>query len=292
VRAAVKNAGLALLLVAAPLLAQPATLQNAKVEVRAVAAGSLAAEIAKEKAGEPHWVAYEAPLGSKGHVCCFESFEKGRANSYCCGGCALEKEGASFNTTDADRHGVPLEGKSRLLVFYRMEKGRIDALRVFSGDCGLDGGGRRVVWLTGVSPDESAAFLRSLVDRDDEDLAEHALTALALHATPRATQELLELAHRSPDADLRGKALFWLAQQASEKAAAAITDAIRDDPDTEVKVQAVFALSQLPKDEGVPRLIQVARTHKNPEVRQQAIFWLGQSKDGRALDYIERLLTR
>jgi hypothetical protein len=40
----------------------------------------------------------------------------------------------------------------------------------------------------------------------------------------------------------------------------------------------------------VPLLINVAKTNKNPAVRKQAIFWLGQSKDPRALDYLEEIL--
>ena len=48
----------------------------------------------------------------------------------------------------------------------------------------------------------------------------------------------------------------------------------------------------MPGDEGVPLLIQVARTNRNPAVRKQAIFWLGQSKDPRALDFIEKILTK
>lgn len=61
---------------------------------------------------------------------------------------------------------------------------------------------------------------------------------------------------------------------------------------TDVKRKAVFALTQIPRDEGVPLLIEVARTNRNPEVRKQAIFWLGQSKDPRALDFIEKILTK
>ncbi len=83
-----------------------------------------------------------------------------------------------------------------------------------------------------------------------------------------------------------------MAQKAGARAAAAITDAIQNDPNTEVKKRAVFALSQLPKDEGVPKLIDIARTQRNPEVRKQAFFWLGQSKDPRAIAFIEQVLTR
>jgi HEAT repeat protein len=59
-----------------------------------------------------------------------------------------------------------------------------------------------------------------------------------------------------------------------------------------VKKRAVFALSQLRGDQGVTELIRVARTNRNPEVRKQAIFWLGQSRDPRALAFIEEILDR
>jgi len=36
----------------------------------------------------------------------------------------------------------------------------------------------------------------------------------------------------------------------------------------------------------------VARTNRNPAVRKQAIFWLGQSKDPRALQFLEEILTK
>ena len=67
---------------------------------------------------------------------------------------------------------------------------------------------------------------------------------------------------------------------------------IEDDPETDVKKKAVFALSQMHDEDAVPRLISLARTNKNPAVRKQAIFWLGQSKDPRALDFLEEILTK
>ena len=72
----------------------------------------------------------------------------------------------------------------------------------------------------------------------------------------------------------------------------AIENAIQDDPEEEVKKKAVFALSQLPHDQAVPELIRVARTNRNAEVRKQAIFWLGQTRDPRALAFIEEILDR
>lgn len=362
--------------------AQPANLKDAKLTTRAVAAGALEKELLAERAGEPHWVAYAVPAAEKGNVCCFSDLRFHGQSSFCCGGCNLETEG-SFVQSKGEAGTLQLEGRSQLLVFHRMANGRVTNVRVFSADCALDAAGRPVVWLTGVSPDESVASLGSLVDagtprdskaskvkrgrrsQDDEDdddaydedgLSDRALTAISMHAgaaadkalerflardrplglrkkaafwlgnsrgragfetlkriapddpseafrhhatfafsqssVPEATDTLLTMARRDPAGDVRGQALFWLAQKASDKAVGAIENALRDDPDAEVKEQAVFALSQLPKDQGIPQLIKLAKTHRTPEVREKAIFWLGQSRDPRALDYIEQLLTR
>ena len=37
-------------------------------------------------------------------------------------------------------------------------------------------------------------------------------------------------------------------------------------------------------------LIKYAKTHKDPVVRKEAIFWLGESKDPRALDFLEQVV--
>ena len=58
------------------------------------------------------------------------------------------------------------------------------------------------------------------------------------------------------------------------------------------RVGESFALSQRRNGEGVTALINVVRTSKDPELRKKALFWLGQSKDPRALDLIEELLTK
>lgn len=109
---------------------------------------------------------------------------------------------------------------------------------------------------------------------------------------PEAVAELIAMAKTDADGGVRGQALFWLAQKAADRAAETIQNAIRDDPDEDVKKKAVFALSQLPREEGVAQLIRVARTNRNPEVRKQAVFWLGQSRDPRALAFIEEILDR
>jgi hypothetical protein len=105
-----------------------------------------------------------------------------------------------------------------------------------------------------------------------------------------AALELISMARNDSDTEVRGQALFWLAQKASRDAGKAISDAIENDPESRVREKAVFALSQMPKDEGVPLLIKYAKTHKDPRVRKQAIFWLGESRDPRALDFLEQVV--
>jgi HEAT repeat protein len=105
-----------------------------------------------------------------------------------------------------------------------------------------------------------------------------------------AVLQLISMARNDADSEVRGQALFWLAQKASREAGNAISDAIDNDPESRVREKAVFALSQMPKDEGVPLLIKYAKTHKDPAVRKQAIFWLGESRDPRALDFLEQVV--
>ncbi|HEV8267916.1 MAG TPA: HEAT repeat domain-containing protein, partial [Thermoanaerobaculia bacterium] len=336
--------------------APPRLLENAKLTTRAVPPSGLESELRALGSGDAVWAAYAVPGIAAQHVCCFESIDKAGKDAFCCGGCRLETEGAFFET--GREKGRQLERGRDLFVFYRLARGTPSRIRVFSEDCSLDAGGAAVVWLTGVSAEESVAYLSRLVRRDfDEDgLSGKALTALALHEgnaaeaalkgfvgpghpfdlrksaafwlgsshgragydalksvvgegsspefrreatfafsespVPEAIDTLVAMARDDSDGEVRGQALFWLAQKAGEKATATIDKALRDDPDDEVRVKAVFALSQLPKDEGIPRLIRLARSHQSAEVREQAFFWLGQSRDRRALDFIEDVLTR
>lgn len=125
----------------------------------------------------------------------------------------------------------------------------------------------------------------------DEHIRLRAVFALSVSKEPEAPRTLAAIAHNDASPRIRGQALFWLAQKAGQKIAeSSIDHAIANDPETEVKKKAVFALTQMPNGEGVPLLIQIARENRNLEVRKQAVFWLGQSRDPRALEFIEDVL--
>jgi hypothetical protein len=194
---------------------------------------------------------------------------------------------AGFNQDCHHSRVVHLEPSKELVVYLRVENGRVGKLRFFSTDCEIDADGVPVVRLTGVTPSASIALLDTLS-------AEHksAIVAISLHADPEAAAYLIKMAKSGGSAEVRRQALFWVAQRAGREAAPTLRGAIDNDPEVRVKEHAVFALSRLPKDEGVPLLIDVARTNRSPEVRKKAMFWLGQSKDPRALKFFEELLTR
>lgn len=107
-----------------------------------------------------------------------------------------------------------------------------------------------------------------------------------------AAKQLISMARNDADSDVRGQALFWLAQYASREAGKAISDAVENDPESRVRKKAIFALTQMPHEEGVPLLIKYAKTHRDPVVRKEAIFWLGESRDPRALDFLEQVLDK
>ena len=148
-------------------------------------------------------------------------------------------------------------------------------------------------WLGAQRGHEGFEVLQELVAKEqDPKLREKLAFDLSINSDPAAIDALLKMAHADASPQVRGQAIFWLAQKAGKKASASITAAIENDPDMQVKKKAVFALSQLPQDEGIPQLMHVADNNSNPAIRKEAIFWLGQSKDPRALEYLEAILKR
>jgi hypothetical protein len=242
---------------------------NARIETRQ--ARSLDAEIEAVAAqGAAAWVGYRvATVRGPQHMC----------NSN------------SWTTTK-----VMLEPATELTVLVRVENRRLDRLQAVTPDCEVDAGGLPVVWLEGVSPAQSAAWLTAQIRTADRGvqqgprIVQSAIGALIWHPGDEPVNTIIAVARDDRRPVVRSQALFWLAQRAGQQAMAAIRNAVDSDPDTDVKTKAVFALSQLPKDQGVPMLIDVARNNRNTAVRRQAMFWLGQSKDPRAVSFFEEVL--
>ena len=311
---------LAILLgIVVPLLAQQPRISNARLETRQ-AAGSLDAtfQAILKAQTSPAWVAYAEPMVAGD-----------RQNECWAGGGGYWRGHSGDGIAVTGAHTVKLEGPTHIVVLFRVENHQIGKIEISNPECDLDAGGLPFIWLTGVSAPESIRFLESIVKSepgstgDGRRINDAAVAAIALHADPaadavldqlaaqnqpentrhqaifwlgsargsRGINRLIAMAHNDPSPRIRGDALFWLAQKAGQKAAeSSIQDAIANDPQTEVKRRAVFALTQMPNGQGIPLLIEIARNNRNAEVRKQAVFWLGQSKDPRALTFIESVL--
>ena len=103
----------------------------------------------------PAWIGYAVPIVSGDRFLC--DWNGGRSTP--------------ANTT------VKLEGGDTLHVLYRVEQGAVVRVRIFSEGCGIDAGGRPVLWLTDVRPAQSVALLAHFA-RDPACTAASAASAL------------------------------------------------------------------------------------------------------------------
>ena len=127
---------------------------------------------------------------------------------------------------------VFLEAADTFTVLARLEKGRPLRLRTFTPECDIDAGGMPVVWLSDVKPDDSVAWLASLVASQPDaaprrdGLATRAVAAIAMHAAPAAVPQLISLATGTTSADVRRETMTWLARSKDPRAFKFLTDLI------------------------------------------------------------------
>ncbi|HEY5907035.1 MAG TPA: hypothetical protein VIZ31_03270, partial [Vicinamibacteria bacterium] len=156
----------------------PSKLTNARLEPRPLA-GSLAEAVRSEGRG-PAWLGYAVASLRRGHMCCFDSWSEGTRHSGCC---RLEKVRGASSVSACGPATVVLEPSSEAppvaLVLLRVENGRVSRVGAYSKNCGLDAGGLRVLWLTGVPARDSLAVLEPVVGAEAHSLAEEALAAVA-----------------------------------------------------------------------------------------------------------------
>ena len=95
---------------------------------------------------------------------------------------------------------------------------------------------------------------------------------------------------KDADAKVRAAAVYPFAIRGQQAVVPEVTAIIDNDPDNNVRRRAVSGLGRLPAETAIPMLIQIARTSKNLEVQKQAVSLLTQSKDPRAIAYLETLL--
>jgi hypothetical protein len=258
------------LALAAPALAGPERITNARTRVRVAADPAPVASTLGASA--PEWLAWTVPgLPAVADLCCFGRDWRSR-------GCSLAGRDQGWGT---QTEGAPTSAPAELLVLVEIERGRPIALRSAGPSCPIAGAGRAVTWLEGVDPDASLAPLdtiaRAAARHRSGEPGDAALAALAHHLSPAADHRLAALAgDRGLDPERRGEALFWAGSVRGRAGYELLDRTLAAEPATDLRGQATFALSQSPVPEAASRLRRVAREDRDPEVRGQALFALTQ----------------
>ena len=282
--------------VAAAAQGQPAQIRHGHLHSEAVA-GGFEKTISKllSTGAAPSWIAWSAPMIERRYHCCFETSRDWDRSP--CGGCSLEdghRNGASIDSDSDDCGG--LEGSRTLLVFVRFEEKQPSRIRTFSQDCPVDAGDQSVVWLTGVAPAESVAFLEKIAGSQgsEHDSARHtrstAIAVIAMHDDASADAALERLvAQGKPDA-VRRQATFWLGNARGRRGYEVLRQLAQSDPSGELRKHVTFALSQSREPEAIDTLIGMAKNDRAPEVRSQALFWLAQKAGKKGAAAIEEAI--
>ena len=266
---------------AAPGLAQ-GRISNAKTETRPAAQGLDREVRAAAARGGVTWIGYRMPMvAGPRQMCCFDTISD---SSFSGGMCRLESGGgASMSSGELrERSGsrITLEPATEFLVLARLEGGAVSRVRTFTPDCDIDATAMPLVWLTDVKPDESVAWLASLVaaspdagDRHDR-VGKTAMIAVAMHDLPSADRALEGFVAPASPEWLRSETAFWLGSARGDAGARLLARMIAQDPSDKVRDKVAFGLSVSKAPSALTTLIATARDDRSTKVRAQALFWL------------------
>ncbi|HJZ72879.1 MAG TPA: HEAT repeat domain-containing protein [Vicinamibacterales bacterium] len=264
---------------------------NARTETRSGAPGlePLVRELAGR--GGVTWIGYRAPMvAGQRNMCCYDTIAD---NTVSGGMCRLESgSGVSMSTGDLrDRNGtrIALEPATEFLVLARLDSGSVSRVRTFTPDCDVDAGGMPVVWLSDVKPDDSIAWLTTLVSGSPETgerrdrVGKTAMTAIALHNAAAADRALESFVAPARPEWLRSDTAFWLGSTRGEAGARLLTRMLAQDPSDKVREKVTFGLSVSSVPAALTTLIATAKDDRSTRVRSQALFWLARKAGKEAL---------
>jgi hypothetical protein len=189
--------------------------------------------------------------------------------------------------SSGDRQFICIAGPVRVAI------GRADAqnvsVRKWVGGRWSAGGSD--VDLGDVSPSDAVRYLLGAAHTLGGNSAGEAVSAAAFADAPDISPDLVKLIH-DDDASLeaRKQALFWLGQ--SEFSTADIVRMRESLKAFALREQYTFVLSQRHEDAAIDGLIDVARHDPDSEIRKRAMFWLGQTREPRAIKFLQDILTR
>ena len=151
-----------------------------------------------------------------------------------------------------------------------------------------------IFWLGQQRSEENANYLKGLYTRVKRDaLKEKIIFSLSQQRGFGNGEWIMNIALDPKEStEMRKQALFWAGQNggATTESFAALYDKMTD---PEIKDQLIFVFSQRGRDvKAIDKLMDIARNDKDREMRSKAVFWLGQSRDPRAVKFLEDLISK
>ena len=169
------------------------------------------------------------------------------------------------------------------ILLFRIANHAIEKIHVDNPGHQLDAGNLRVVWLTGITPEDSIATLKSLaLQSDAKKLRDTAVFAISIHQSSATVPTLISLAAPANDLDLREKSAFWLANQHGHEGFTALQRFARNDADAAFREKLAFDFTLTKDPDAIKELIRMAHEDASPQVRRQAQFWMA-TKGGKVV---------
>lgn len=263
-----------------PALAQQPRVSNTNFTGEAVN-GSLGASLERlSHAHEALWVGYEVPaLPDTRLTSCSSGNDPGQSDDGCCGEFRLEDHDYTNN------NGKNAAAARSVYVLLRFDHDQVVKIRPVPTGCHLNAGGVDFIWLTGVSQEESIAYLERTAMRDgsEKHAYEGAMVALSYHASPEATRTLHRIASSNASMHTREQAAFWLGVQRGHDGYVALKDLEEKSTDASFRQKLAFDFSQNSDPAAEDELLRMAKSDNDEKVREQAIFWIAQKAGKKAV---------
>src|SRR5215203_1370399 len=151
-----------------------------------------------------------------------------------------------------------------------------------------------IFWLGQKRSEENANYLKGLYTRVKRDaLKEKIIFSLSQQRGFGNGEWIMNIAlDPKQSTEMRKQALFWAGQNggATTESFATLYDKMTEQ---EIKEQLIFVFSQRGRDaKAIEKLMDIAKNDKDREMRSKAVFWLGQSRDPRAVKFLEDLISK
>lgn len=268
---------------AVPMFAQQPKVSNTQFAAETVT-GNLAAKL--DSVAHSHdsvWAGYEIQALAKTHfTTCSSGNDPGNSEDGCCGEFHLEDHEYSNN------NGKNTPEVQSIYVLVRFEAGQVIRMRPVPAGCHINADGVAFTWLTGVTQEESIAYLEKLATRDSSEkhAVDGAMMVLGYHASPEATRALDRIAVSSAPMHTREQAAFWLGVMRGHDGYVALKELADKSSDSGLREKLPFDFSQNSDPAAEDELMSMAKNDSDTKVREQAIFWIAQKAGKKAVGAI------